>query len=479
MHLSATAVANVRRVQEARSLSRQGRLQEAVARCREVLVSEPRNFDALALLGAFAFAAGRFEDSVELARAALAEDNNSAVAHNDLGAALLALKRPEEALASFERALRLKSGNAVIHGNRGNALLALGRPDAALESYEKAVRLQPMNAAAHNNRGCALSRLGRSLEAMESWKRALELDGSHFDALNNLAKALKEQGRDEEAVRCYRAAVALSPNHAGLHCNFGLQLLHMRDLPGALGAFETTLRHEPENPTARHLVAALRGETLEGPPSGYVEQLFDSCSGNFERVLVEQLQYKTPQLLARSLVELSPPLPAAWDILDLGCGTGLSGLAVAANARELVGVDVSGGMLAQARERGIYSRLERQELVPWMSAEPEHAYDLVIAADVFIYFGRLDEAVKAVRRILRPAGAFALSGESPGSSPNTDSAPAGFRLNVTGRYSHTEAYLRRLAAANGFRIERHLSIECRLERGVPVDGWLAVWRPTA
>jgi predicted TPR repeat methyltransferase len=52
-------------------------------------------------------------------------------------------------------------------------------------------------------------------------------------------------------------------------------------------------------------------------------------------------------------------------------------------------------------------------------------------------------------------------------------------LNVTGRYSHTEAYLRRLAAENGFRIERHLTIECRLERGVPVEGWLAVWRPTA
>jgi predicted TPR repeat methyltransferase len=477
MQLGTTAVANVLRLQEARELSRQGRVQEAVARCRGVLLSEPGNFDALLLLGSLACAARQFEAAIELLRAALCQNNRSALAHNELGAALMALRRFPEALECFDRAAQLSPRAAGIYSNRGNALLALERPDAAMASYDKALRLQPMSAATHNGRGCALNRLGRTPEAIDSWQRALQLDPSCHDALGNLANALQRQGRDEEAARCYRTAVALRPDHAGLHCNLGLLLLRMGDRTGALSAFEAALRHDPESPTAKHLVAALRGETLERPPDGYVEQLFDSCSGDFERVLVQELQYRTPQLLAQSLANLCPPLPAAWDVLDLGCGTGLCGSAVAEQSRQLVGVDVSAKMLAQARERGIYSRLEKQELVSWMSAEPQQAFDLVIAADVFIYFGRLDEAVRAVRRILRSSGAFAFSGESIGTPANTERAPADFELTATGRYAHSEAYLQRLAAQHDFRIEKHMAIECRLEHNTPVDGWLAVWRP--
>ena len=46
-----------------------------------------------------------------------------------------------------------------------------------------------------------------------------------------------------------------------------------------------------------------------------------------------------------------------------------------------------------------------------MKAEPASSYDLVTAADVFIYVGRLD-ALCEVCRLLRPSGLFMFSVES-------------------------------------------------------------------
>jgi len=57
-------------------------------------------------------------------------------------------------------------------------------------------------------------------------------------------------------------------------------------------------------------------------------------------------------------------------------------------------------MLARARERGIYSRLEQHDLVPWMHSQPQHADDLVIAADVFICFTRLKRSERVFGRTL-------------------------------------------------------------------------------
>ncbi|NIR58985.1 MAG: methyltransferase domain-containing protein, partial [Gammaproteobacteria bacterium] len=51
------------------------------------------------------------------------------------------------------------------------------------------------------------------------------------------------------------------------------------------------------------------------------------------------------------------------DILDAGCGTGLCGPLLAPHARTLVGVDLSGGMIAKAEELAVYDELEVAELV--------------------------------------------------------------------------------------------------------------------
>ncbi len=228
----------------------------------------------------------------------------------------------------------------------------------------------------------------------------------------------------------------------------------------------------------KHLVAALSGGESERAPSDYVEKLFDEYAQKFDSHLVQVLSYSVPEKLAALLQPHFHPGGEKWAILDLGCGTGLSGAAIAQFARHMVGVDLSSKMLDKARERNLYARLEQLDLLAMMEAEPASSYDVVFAADVFVYLGKLDELVRQARRLLRPGGLFAFSVESlealhqdAGSAERRD-----YQLNATGRYAHSSAYLTAMASRDGFDALSVSATQSRLDKGKPVQGYLVLWR---
>ena len=207
--------------------------------------------------------------------------------------------------------------------------------------------------------------------------------------------------------------------------------------------------------------------------------MFDEYAHKFDSHLVKVLSYSVPEKLADLLRPYSDPDREKWIILDLGCGTGLSGAAIAPFARQLVGVDLSAKMLEKARERSLYSRLERLDLLTMMQGEAASSYDVVFAADVFVYLGKLDELVNQAQRLLRPGGLFAFSVESLEALTDNASTLSGqrdYQLNITGRYAHSVAYLARMAAHYGFDVLSTTDTQSRLDKGKPVQGYLALWR---
>jgi predicted TPR repeat methyltransferase len=160
-----------------------------------------------------------------------------------------------------------------------------------------------------------------------------------------------------------------------------------------------------------------------------------------------------------------------WDVLDLGCGTGLVGAHVAPRARRLVGVDVSSRMLQKARSRGIYTRLIEADIAEMLRAEPADSYDLVTAGDVFIYVGRMDDIVAQIQRVLRPGSMFAFSVESPDAGDDGD-----VKLKTSARFGQSQAYLARLAATLRFEVVENQPARIRVEMGAPVPGFIALWK---
>ncbi|WP_270939063.1 class I SAM-dependent DNA methyltransferase, partial [Falsiroseomonas oryzae] len=219
---------------------------------------------------------------------------------------------------------------------------------------------------------------------------------------------------------------------------------------------------------ARFLLAAL-GEAAapDRAPAAYVRELFDQYAARFDADLQGRLGYRTPALVAALLEACGVAPDGARRVLDLGCGTGLSGLALKPFARRLVGLDLSPRMLAEARRRGIYDVLEEADLLDWL---PRHAgaFDLVAAADVLNYLGDLRPALAAVAGALAPGGVAAFSIEAGAGAP--------YALGPGMRYRHDAAHVAALAAAAGLVEVARQDAVLRKEKGVPVAGVLFALR---
>jgi predicted TPR repeat methyltransferase len=153
-------------------------------------------------------------------------------------------------------------------------------------------------------------------------------------------------------------------------------------------------------------------------------------------------------------------------VLDLGCGTGLSGAAFRPHCDWLVGVDISPGMVEQARAKGLYDRLEVSDLLEFLANENGAQNHLAVAADVFVYCSDIAPIAKGVAKALAPGGLFAFSVE-------THDRP-GVRMQESLRYAHGADHVRDAIAAAGLQLLQLSEASTRTERGEPVPGLLVV-----
>jgi predicted TPR repeat methyltransferase len=240
------------------------------------------------------------------------------------------------------------------------------------------------------------------------------------------------------------------------------------DRDGAIAAFKAARDADREDyhGARLHLARLGVGEATPAMTGVYVRRLFDQHAPEFDRALVERLDYRGPELL---LAALRPPEGQRFrlgSMLDLGCGTGLGGMAFRPFCDWLVGVDISPGMVEQARAKGLYDRLEVADLLAFLAAEAGAQHHLVLAADVFVYCSDLAPIAKAVAPALAPGGLFAFTVETHGDP--------GVRLQETLRYAHGAAHVRSAIAAAGLELRRLTPASTRSEKGAPVEGLLVV-----
>lgn len=326
--------------------------------------------------------------------------------------------------------------------------------------------------------GAALKKLGKNAEALPVLQKAAYLMPTDYEAFNNVGVALKDVGRLEHAVACFERALELKADYADAHGNLGGTLHAQGKVDAALRSYRRKLELTPDDVEAQHFAAALSGETTARPPSAYVENVFDAYADKFDQHLQQALRYETPQRLLALLQQASPAPETKWDILDLGCGTGLFGAAAASLKRQLVGIDLSSKMLEKAAERQLYDRLEHGDLVNSMRKDADASYDVVAAADVFVYIGDIAEVVQEAKRLLRPGGYAAFSFEALELAPDLkpEQAELPYRLGPSSRYAHSAAHIRSLAQDHGFRLLELRSEQIRLDGQVPVMGYLTLWQ---
>lgn len=242
---------------QALSLHRAGRLAEATALYERVLRADPRQPDALHLLGQVHLQQGAAHQAEPLLARAVAARPKAAPYHLSHGQALRRLDRPADALAAFARAQALDPALAEAHHQAGNVLKALGRYTDAVAALREAVRLAPGHAAAWLNLGVACLEGGDRDEAIAAFQRALALEPQRPEAHNILGNALLSAGRSTEAEAAFTAALRLRPGYAAAHDNLGRLCRAAGRLPEAVAHFRAALAARPDPDTHSNLLFAL------------------------------------------------------------------------------------------------------------------------------------------------------------------------------------------------------------------------------
>ncbi len=357
--------------------------------------------------------------------------------------------RLPQARAGYERLLQLVPDHPDALHMLGVLAYQSNDFDAAIRLIERAISRVPANAAMHTNLGVALQAKGHAGAAVAAFRRALETDPGFALAYTHLGGSLGARGQHEEAVSILQRARELNPQDTEAHMNLGREFQSLGRHEEAAQCYRRAAELAPDHPSAAFMLASARGERLEKAPLTHVQRLFDHYSERFEKHLTTSLGYSMPHRLRVEFDRIRGSTEPIDHAIDLGCGTGLAGVEFRPLARHLTGVDLSPRMVKKAREKKIYDELSAGDIIALLT-EASMAYALFVCADVMPYIGDLTELFGAVRARAAPGAWFLFSTEL---AQQDD-----YRLQPTGRYAHSETYLRKLATTYDFTV-----VECRTE----------------
>lgn len=491
-------------LQEVLDLLELNELDKALNKCLEIVAVQPANANAQHLLGIIYAKNRQIPLAIQCFEKAIRIDPQQEIFHNNISNAYKLMGNLQLAILHLHEALRINPNNAESFNNLGSLYYTMGNIKQAIPQFEKAIRLNPNSWEAHYNLANCYIKIDKVLQAIEQYESVLKLNPKHNNAKLNLAMALVsiknydkalpyleeaahnnpqhgelqghlataylEVGKTQDAIAQYNVALALDPIRAEWHHN--LAVLYLRDQQQDLATqhFKESIRLQPENAIAKHMLAALNeSPATDAPPAEYVASLFDQYAGYYNKHVMQDLKYVVPQLLRQAISKFITPFTKPQQVLDLGCGTGLCGIYFRDLAKFSVGVDLSTEMLAEAKALGSYDALcccNILETIPGMNQE---FFDLVLAADVLVYLGALEQLFALVITALKTDGLFAFSVEEQNSNPT-------FILQSTGRYAHSQQYIGALAELHNMHIEINEAITPRMQGDIAILGRLYVLR---
>jgi predicted TPR repeat methyltransferase len=284
------------------------------------------------------------------------------------------------------------------------------------------------------------------------------------------ARDLQLKGDLAAAADLLEQAVELAPNFPSAWFTLGEIRQQLGEHDKAIAAFRKARDSDPQD---RHgatvWLMRLGADRLGEMPKGYVQTLFDQYAPRFEAALLGDLDYRAPQLLFKAVisVRIAAKKPAFFKrAIDLGCGTGLGAGAFAKEVDHFIGIDLSPGMIEQARVTGLYAALEVADMIEGLRDKPEASANLLLAADAMCYVSDIAPMLVEAKRVLAPGGVFAFTLETHRGK--------GVVIGAGLRYAHSAEYVRGAIVAAGLAVAHLEEASPRNEDNEPVQGLVAV-----
>lgn len=294
-----------------------------------------------------------------------------------------------------------------------------------------------------NVKGVNLAQKQEFSEACRILRLAISIAPKHAPTYHNLGAVLTMNGSLQEAALTFTEALRLDPNSTKSHFNLANVYKQLGKLDESLFHLKQVIAMDPDHHSANHLLASMTGVATVEPPRDYIIKLFDQYAATFEESLINDLGYKTPELLKSILIDSYSTDLYFEQAIDLGCGTGLVAKMFRSCAGVLHGVDLSSKMIEKAKLKNLYDLLSHGDLVEHLT-QSQNKYDLFIAADTFVYLGNLEPVFHAMANCSKSGATYVFSTEK------THEAP--FVLRPTGRFAHSYSYINEMAEKNSMKI---------------------------
>jgi len=442
-------------------------------------------------------------------------------AHYNLASVLTKKGLLDSSIEQLDLILALYPKHSLAHHKKAQISYQQGKLISAIHHYQEFLKLEPYDINALHNLGSIFLKLHAPEKATRCFLRLVSLSADS-ENYYNLGTAYMEQEKHQEAAAYFKQALQSNPNYVDAHVNLGAIYLKLEDYPNAIKHYQEIMRQQPNNAEIAYILSAIsnNGQNYKAAPHTYIQNLFDQYALHYEKHLTKILDSKIPELIYNAVIEVadnlkarhcyckevtikqsrdlldqkidqiqefpeSPPIFDArddetisqqrydlkikkysWNILDLGCGTGLAGEKFRPLANKLIGIDLSEKMLAYAQQKKIYDELLLADIAEVI--EKHRDLDLVIAADTLVYIGDLDQIFTQLALALKPDGLFVFTIEKTGNYP--------YALQNTARFAHHEKYLQDLSMKCHFGIILKQNIVLRKHRNGVIEGFLYVLR---
>lgn len=411
-------------------LLQNNQLTAAKIQFNNVLSLNPEHLEAWFYLGVLYLEEHFLEEAEHAFHQVLEQDCEHVQAITNLG--VIALKREQNQLAVdyFTKALALDTDHTEARNNLAATFMHHDRFENALMHYDVLLKKDPQNIEYLYNSGVAQMALGHLNEASLFFDDILNSHSNHSPSLNNRAAIYLKMEQKEKAREYLERALIINPMDT----------------------------------VTKHMLNAIKGnpEAITSPE--YAQNLFNNYALYYDQHMKGQLNYTIPHHIGRIIHTLE--LTQVNHTLDLGCGTGLTGVVLREISKQLTGVDIAAKMLTHAKEKGIYDTLIESDLNNFLTQTKEH-YDLAVAADVLPYFGDLSTLFESINQHLTTGGYFIFTSEISASNP--------WNLQTSARFSHHPDYIKTLANAHHFQLVHQEKVPARMHNQTPLEVMLYVF----
>lgn len=375
----------------------------------------------------------------------------------------------ENARQYLVKASLIAPNSPMVQVNLGNVYRRLRSHDLALKSFSRARQLMPNLYQAHLGLGSALLELEEDYEkAADCFQRALALAPEVPEIYHQIGMLLVKIGNVDDALTQLELARSMNPNIPDINLDIGLIYLRAGKNEKAAEYLREACRISPNGIKSAYFLEIAEGRTPGNELIHNYSQIeFNGFAATFEKRLVEKLQYSLPFKVCDTLKRICGYDIHFDSVVDLGCGTGLTGEALRSSANRLTGIDISEKMIELACGKNCFDQLYCGDLIATLNTI-DSRFDLFIATDVLIYIGKIDALMTAIESHATSGALFLFSTEI--------SDGEGVLLQKTGRYAHSSGYVHDVIKAHGCAVVSEDVIDLRLEGGSWIKGNLFVVR---